>query len=195
MTRNPHQEAVTDFGDLIKIADRIGGFSGILADPGIAFKTRSPKGEGRSPQHHYRCETFERLAALPVARIATPDSFLHLSDSTKLESRGRTTDAGLVLAHLRIRGPRGAFVFAVPNGGVRSPIEASIMKGLRTVAGVPDLIILHEGRTFGLELKADGKKATACQLGPTPRCVRPVPKSQSRSGSMRRCASLRSGTC
>jgi hypothetical protein len=38
------------------------------------------------------------------------------------------------------------------------------MKGLGTVAGVPDLIILHEGKTFGLELKADGKNATARQL-------------------------------
>jgi hypothetical protein len=69
-----------------------------------------------------------------------------------------------ILAHLRIRGPREAFVFAVPNGGLRSAAEASIMKGLGTVAGVPDLIILHQGRTYGLELKADGKKATARQL-------------------------------
>jgi hypothetical protein len=69
-----------------------------------------------------------------------------------------------ILAHLRIRGPRQAFVFAVPNGGARSPVEASIMKGLGTVAGVPGFIILHEGRTYGLELKADGKKATARQL-------------------------------
>jgi hypothetical protein len=43
-------------------------------------------------------------------------------------------------------------------------VEASIMKGLGTVAGVPDLVILHQGRTFGLELKVDGKKATARQL-------------------------------
>ena len=38
------------------------------------------------------------------------------------------------------------------------------MKGLGTVAGVPDLVILHQGRTFELELKVDGKKATARQL-------------------------------
>ena len=70
--------AVTNFGDLIRIADRLGGFPAILADPGIAFKTRSPKGEGRSPQHHYRCETFERLKALPVPAIAAEHAFLFL---------------------------------------------------------------------------------------------------------------------
>jgi hypothetical protein len=57
-----------------------------------------------------------------------------------------------VLEHLRIRGPRDAFVFAVPNGGGRSPIEGAIMKGLGVRAGVPDLVIIHAGKTFGLEL-------------------------------------------
>jgi N6-adenosine-specific RNA methylase IME4 len=70
--------AVTDFADLQRIADRLGGFPGILADPGIAFKTRSPKGEGRTPQHHYRCEPLECLEALPVATIAAKDAFLFL---------------------------------------------------------------------------------------------------------------------
>ncbi len=32
--------------------------------------------------------------------------------------------------------------FAVPNGGKRSKVEASIMKGLGVRAGVPDLVIL-----------------------------------------------------
>jgi N6-adenosine-specific RNA methylase IME4 len=50
----------------------------IMADPGIAFKTYSPKGEGRSPQHHYRCSLPDELAALPIAKIAAPDCFLHL---------------------------------------------------------------------------------------------------------------------
>lgn len=50
----------------------------ILADPGLAFQTRSPKGEGRSPQHHYQCMSFNELAALPVAEIAAPDAFLFL---------------------------------------------------------------------------------------------------------------------
>jgi hypothetical protein len=68
-----------------------------------------------------------------------------------------------VLEHLRMRGPRDAFVFAVPNGGARSAIEAAIMKGLGVRAGTPDLIIVHQGKTFGLELKANGNRPTRIQ--------------------------------
>jgi N6-adenosine-specific RNA methylase IME4 len=50
----------------------------ILADPGVAFRTYSAKGEGRSPQKHYRCTPFEQLAALPIAAIAANDCFLFL---------------------------------------------------------------------------------------------------------------------
>jgi len=50
----------------------------ILADPPLAFKTRSAKGEGRTPQHHYACMSFAELAALPVAESAAADCFLFL---------------------------------------------------------------------------------------------------------------------
>ncbi len=50
----------------------------ITADPPIPFKTWSRKGEGRSPQHHYKCSAFEQLADIPVASIAAPDCFLLL---------------------------------------------------------------------------------------------------------------------
>jgi N6-adenosine-specific RNA methylase IME4 len=50
----------------------------IMADPGIGFKAYSPKGEGRSPQRHYRCSLPDELAALPIAEIAAPNCFLFL---------------------------------------------------------------------------------------------------------------------
>lgn len=50
----------------------------VLADPPLAFKTRSAKGEGRSPQHHYACLAFDQLAAIPVASAAARNSFLFL---------------------------------------------------------------------------------------------------------------------
>jgi N6-adenosine-specific RNA methylase IME4 len=53
-------------------------FGAIMADPGIAFETYSPKGEDRSPQRHYRCDPFEDLAKLPVADFAAADCFLAL---------------------------------------------------------------------------------------------------------------------
>jgi hypothetical protein len=68
-----------------------------------------------------------------------------------------------VLQHLRIRAPRDAFYFHPANGGLRSPVEAAILNGLG-VAGVPDLVIIYQGRVFGLELKAEGGKPTDLQL-------------------------------
>ena len=50
----------------------------ILADPGIAFRTRSAKGEARTPQRYYRCPPFAELASLPVASVAAPNAFLLL---------------------------------------------------------------------------------------------------------------------
>jgi N6-adenosine-specific RNA methylase IME4 len=50
----------------------------IVADPPLAFQTRSQKGEGRSPQHHYACLSLEQLTAIPIASAAAPDCFLFL---------------------------------------------------------------------------------------------------------------------
>jgi N6-adenosine-specific RNA methylase IME4 len=55
-----------------------GQFGAILADPPLGFDTWSRKGEGRTPQHHYKCEVFDKLAVVPVASVATPDCFLFL---------------------------------------------------------------------------------------------------------------------
>jgi hemin uptake protein HemP len=59
-----------------------------------------------------------------------------------------------VLDHLRWRAVPCTFAFHPANGGARSPVEARILKSQGVVAGVPDIIILHDGRTYGLELKA-----------------------------------------
>lgn len=45
------------------------------------------------------------------------------------------------------------FVFHVPNGGRRSRFEGAIFKGMGTVAGVPDLVVLWKGGAGFLELK------------------------------------------
>ena len=55
------------------------------------------------------------------------------------------------------------FYFHVPNGGYRSPLEAAIMKGLGVVAGVPDMIIIYDGKTYGLELKSKRGRVTGHQ--------------------------------
>lgn len=68
-----------------------------------------------------------------------------------------------VMAHVDARSARGAFVFAVPNGGKRNKTEAAIFKGLGVRSGVCDLIAIKDSRAFGLELKAPGGRLSAAQ--------------------------------
>lgn len=69
-----------------------------------------------------------------------------------------------VFAHIRARGTPGVFAFHVPNGGYRKPREGAILKGLGVTPGVPDIILIHKGRAYGLELKAKGGRATEKQM-------------------------------
>lgn len=50
----------------------------VYADPPWRFETRSERGQGRSPQRHYGCMALDDIMALPVARLAAPDSVLFL---------------------------------------------------------------------------------------------------------------------
>jgi hypothetical protein len=68
-----------------------------------------------------------------------------------------------VLAHIAERAVDHMYAFAVEGGGFRRPVEAAILKGLGIVPGIPDLIIIHEGRCFALELKADGGRLSEVQ--------------------------------
>jgi hypothetical protein len=84
-------------------------------------------------------------------------------------SRGRRKqpEAALqraVLKHLAWRGVPGLFVFHYPAGGWRSPIEAAIFKSLGVVAGVPDILIIHCGHVFALELKTTHGRLTQTQI-------------------------------
>ena len=69
-----------------------------------------------------------------------------------------------VFEHIKQRGAPDAYVFAVPNGGYRRPTEAAIMKGLGVKPGVPDIIAIHDGKVFGLELKTEAGRPTDSQL-------------------------------
>lgn len=68
-----------------------------------------------------------------------------------------------VFAHLRARGVPGVFAFHPANGGYRKRTEAAILKGLGVVAGVPDVIVIKDGHTYALELKAQGGKLSPAQ--------------------------------
>jgi hypothetical protein len=69
-----------------------------------------------------------------------------------------------LVQHLRVRGAKDLFFYHVPNQGKRTPYMGKIMKDLGVRAGVPDLMFIHEGKAFGLELKAMGGLPTDSQL-------------------------------
>lgn len=69
-----------------------------------------------------------------------------------------------VIAHLKARGVPRLFFWHHPAGGFRRPIEAAIFKGLGVVAGIPDILILHGGTLFALELKADTGRLSEKQI-------------------------------
>ena len=88
-----------------------------------------------------------RVMSRPRRRLQRPEAAIHAA----------------VFQHLRARGAPNVFAFHPANGGYRKPIEAAIMKGMGVVAGVPDIIAIHDGRVYALELKAAGGRATPKQ--------------------------------
>ena len=69
-----------------------------------------------------------------------------------------------VFDHIRVRGSRDLVARHTPNGGKRNMIEAARFKGLGVRAGISDVVAVHRGRIFALELKAPGGSASEAQL-------------------------------
>jgi len=77
-----------------------------------------------------------------------------------------------IFQHIKARGVPGLVPFHVPNGaklgGARSKkgivIQAARLKGLGVLPGVSDIILLHAGRFYALEVKAPGNVPTEAQL-------------------------------
>ncbi len=69
-----------------------------------------------------------------------------------------------IVEHLTARPAEGLWWCHVPNGGFRTKPEAAILRGLGLRKGAPDLLFVHQGRTFGLELKRVGGRPSEDQL-------------------------------
>lgn len=69
-----------------------------------------------------------------------------------------------VFAHLRTRGALGIVAWHPFSGGYRRPAEAAIYKSLGVRAGLPDVMVLHWGKLFCLELKKVGGRQTEQQI-------------------------------
>jgi hypothetical protein len=59
-----------------------------------------------------------------------------------------------LIAHLGWRLPADVFWWHHPAGGKRPAITGALLKNLGARRGIPDLLILAQGRLFGLELKS-----------------------------------------
>jgi hypothetical protein len=69
-----------------------------------------------------------------------------------------------VVQHLRQRGVPGLVLLHPANGGARKPVEAAIFKSLGVRPGAADLLLWHDGKSFALELRAEGCRPTVAQL-------------------------------
>lgn len=64
-----------------------------------------------------------------------------------------------VFDHIRSRGAPGLVAFHPKNGGIHQRgRRRGINAGLGVVSGVSDVILLHRGTFYALELKAEGNK-------------------------------------
>jgi hypothetical protein len=69
-----------------------------------------------------------------------------------------------VIQHLHWRAPRDVWFAHYPGGGWRSRAEAAILKSMGTKPGTPDLLLVRDGKLFGLELKAPGGRLSPAQV-------------------------------
>ena len=67
-----------------------------------------------------------------------------------------------LIEHLRMRAVPGLVYFAVPNNP-RNRVAGGTLKRMGMTAGVSDLILLHKGRAYALELKTEKGRATPAQ--------------------------------
>lgn len=58
-----------------------------------------------------------------------------------------------VAQHLKYRARKGIVWWHTPSEGKRTKAEAAKQKALGLVAGIPDLVLIANGKTYGLELK------------------------------------------
>lgn len=69
-----------------------------------------------------------------------------------------------VVEHLRRRAYPDVLWWHCPNDAKRSPATAKRLQAMGMLAGVSDLILVHRGHVYGLELKSAKGRATEAQM-------------------------------
>lgn len=68
-----------------------------------------------------------------------------------------------VADYLRLRGVRGLVWWHTPNGELRRPGIGGRLKAYGARAGMPDVMLIHKGRSYALELKTEHGRISAAQ--------------------------------
>ena len=94
-----------------------------------------------------------------MARAPSTQQPTRVDERPRYRNRPEDIIQRAVFDHLRVRSAPNVFAFHSANGGWRSRVEAKILKGLGVRAGVPDLIAIHRGEVFAIELKSESGRA------------------------------------
>jgi hypothetical protein len=70
-----------------------------------------------------------------------------------------------VVQHLKYRARKGVCFFHAANGERREARDAAKLKAMGVTPGIPDLIIIADGKTYGLELKTSRGRLSPEQKG------------------------------
>lgn len=70
-----------------------------------------------------------------------------------------------VVQHLKYRARKGVCFFHAANGERREARDAAKLKAMGVTPGIPDLMIVADGKTYGLELKTSRGRLSPAQKG------------------------------
>jgi len=101
-----------------------------------------------------------------IARAVPIDTAPPLSEDEPRRRRGAPEERlqMAVVKFLAVALDGNSEFFAVPNGGKRGFREAQRFKAAGVKAGVPDLIVINDGRAIGIELKAGKTPLSEAQV-------------------------------
>jgi hypothetical protein len=95
-------------------------------------------------------------------------------ENSEVRPRDRNAEARIqaaIVEWVRTVAPQ-LIVFHPANGGFRTKAEAARMKWIGVLAGIPDLVLLgRDGKTWLIEVKADGGTLSADQIVIRDRCT------------------------
>jgi hypothetical protein len=100
-------------------------------------------------------------------------------------TRRRQPEAELqrrVIAQLQWRARPGVWRTHIPLGGLRSKVEAAILRGLGTTCGTPDLLIVADGKAHFLSKARAAASPPSSELAMA-HCALPARPSPGRPGS------------